>query len=435
MTAVDESVELYAGSIEAVGGGQHATGQGKVVLSWVPTPSVVFSLDIVEGNFDPVIADEVSLKLEGYGNAIAAQITGISNDIGPGRSSCRLSGIVSNGEGRTALADFSHVDFALANFVNFRGNWITNLSGHNSWAGRSVLQFDNWKLTIDKVEPERLKPNSKAALAAGFLITHSARLERRDGALFSVEEAKLVLDVLYWFFSFCRAKPTPAVLPQGFDSNGNPVWSEWANLNLAPLADERSWFNSLNSEGVEGLIQGFWSKFNDPAWKKAVKLAVYWYLESNAVGNDSALILAQAAFELLTWNMLVKSGPRISRSEFKDRNTAESRLGMALSAAKIPDKVPDTLTALLRLANVEGWSNGPASLVNVRNALVHTSRDSHEECLDELDAHSLFEACALSLWYLELLLLSLFDYQGQYSSRLIFSGFRGSEVSSVPWKK
>ena len=44
-----------------------------------------------------------------------------------------------------------------------------------------------------------------------------------------------------------------------------------------------------------------------------------------------------------------------------------------------------------------------------------------------------YEAWSLALWYLELLLLLLFEYQGQYSNRLKRDVYRGEEVERVPW--
>jgi len=44
-----------------------------------------------------------------------------------------------------------------------------------------------------------------------------------------------------------------------------------------------------------------------------------------------------------------------------------------------------------------------------------------------------FEAYLLSLWYLELVLLWLFDYRGKYSNRLGWKGWNAESVECVPW--
>jgi hypothetical protein len=88
------------------------------------------------------------------------------------------------------------------------------------------------------------------------------------------------------------------------------------------------------------------------------------------------------------------------------------------------------------VATALSWSDGPEILVGLRNALVHPTVEKRrrlEVALEGVFDWAYFEASALSLWYLELLLLSLFDYRGEYSNRLVLSGFRGQEVERVPW--
>jgi hypothetical protein len=45
------------------------------------------------------------------------------------------------------------------------------------------------------------------------------------------------------------------------------------------------------------------------------------------------------------------------------------------------------------------------------------------------------ESWLLTLWYLELSLLRLFNYQGTYANRLIRGGFSGNEAETVPWRQ
>jgi hypothetical protein len=46
-----------------------------------------------------------------------------------------------------------------------------------------------------------------------------------------------------------------------------------------------------------------------------------------------------------------------------------------------------------------------------------------------------WDAWLLGMWYLELVLLRLFDYEGTYSNRLVREGWIGDEVQPVPWAR
>ena len=97
----------------------------------------------------------------------------------------------------------------------------------------------------------------------------------------------------------------------------------------------------------------------------------------------------------------------------------------ALLALEIPADLPDRLKALHGRRGKK-WSDGPDAVTGVRNALVHPSEK------DELPEGAYFEAWQLSMWFLDLVLLRLCGYAGEYANRLALSRWVG-QVEPVPW--
>src|ERR1700677_3657254 len=107
------------------------------------------------------------------------------------------------------------------------------------------------------------------------------------------------------------------------------------------------------------------------------------------LGDDSALILAQAAFELLAWTFFVEDRKSISRSNFKKTGAAERNLLALLNTVGIPTAIPSSLEALTGLASQLNAKNGPASLISIRNAFVHSTNESQKNLRSLRHGHSL----------------------------------------------
>jgi hypothetical protein len=419
---VDKPIQLYRGTLILDAGGQSFAGMGRITLEWLPKPSVRWYLKKTTPPLSPIISPSpVALQLKSVPNKVQAQMTTGHFSGGAGAKPPSVEGYIENGEGKHFDGSLSGIVFHLANFIPFLGDAIRNPGG-GIWKGRANLRGDGWKLTLDGI-------NSRSALSSedgGFVISHVGHLGRDDGRPFPLSEARALLHDLYWYFSFCRGKPSAPVLPVGIDSSGQITWSEWANWNVARLSSNHNWYNDFSAQGLEGTFGGFVSLNKDPLWGDAIKLAIYWYLEAGRVGNDTAIIIAQAAFEKLAWTFLVKDKKLVSVTKLKAMNVAD-QLRELLKFMGIPSTVPASLAELGALASQKRWHDGPQALTGIRNSMVHSAGNRPPVAAN---AQSLFEASMLSLWYLELAILYLLGYAGKYSNRLVMTGWKGQEVES-----
>jgi hypothetical protein len=107
---------------------------------------------------------------------------------------------------------------------------------------------------------------------------------------------------------------------------------------------------------------------------------------------------------------------------------------MFLARAGIPTAIPATMTSLNRYGigkypRDPEMRTGPIALTDYRNEVVHPDRPRRSE---DLGWKIGYEARQLALWYLELALLWICDYQGDYVSRPLKPRVIG-EVNRVPW--
>jgi hypothetical protein len=424
---VDEIVPIFSGHFEVKSDSDAVSGLGKIELKWFPSPRVSWDLEAVDaGAFHSFfLLGPVKLKIPGYDNEISAQITSLNTS---SDKPIQLFGIVDNGEGRQTTRELAYVIFSLANFTPFFGAVVRNDDGTQASKSRAILVGGGWRITLDGLWSQ---DNQRGELDEHFFLSHVGRVEREDGSTFRSDEAKPILDDLYWFLSFCRGRPTPAILPVGFDRDGRESWSEWGSWKIYRFKEKRNWYNDFSAEGLERGFPGFLHLAGDSVWNKPVRLAIYWYLEAENAGNDSGIILAQAAFELLAWSYFVETEQRYSAGRF-DVMRFREKLTLLLHEVGVPLVLPQTLQELATSASTAGWNDGPSALVGIRNAMVHPTTKNQNR-IDVLTGSTLFEASQLSLWYLEMILLWLFRYHGSYSNRLIISGWKGEEVAAVPW--
>ena len=257
----------------------------------------------------------------------------------------------------------------------------------------------------------------------GFALTHWGKVTRLDGKAFSKESVKSFMETLNQFLSFARGVSCGMTLIKGIDETGETIWEEWGVTMVQPWMSHRSCLDTLNGATLEDLFVGFWRYFQAHPQDSRTHPALEWYLESNAQeASHTSIVLNQAALECLTVEVV---GERI-----KEKNgvkTKEEKRGdwiaRALSKAQADVRIPDPFKNAL---GTKRFGHGPHALVDLRNGLVHQKMKNG---IPSSEVQR--QARKLGLWYIELLLLKLFEYSGLYSNRLTRK-WRG-DVETVPW--
>jgi hypothetical protein len=428
----NESIMLYEGPLIFRTSISECQGGGTVRFVWLPRPEVVF--DVPEATPLEVVphlgAGMLTSPTRHFG--CAASVSNLRLQGGPEGSTLGFQGhvvewpTVTNGDGLTAVV------FHLANFHSFlRPRPQPEQPDYD--IHRTVFEAEGWRVTLEAVENINGLTDSLDG-CAGCAFTHAGRVERANGSPFDATTACELLDAFFYFFSFARGQWSPALLPVGLDSQGNRVWERWDARTTSDWRFRHSWFPEHMPDCLADVFPGFMRLWKDPDWNQTLRVAIHWYIESNAQAGaiEGALVLHQLAIELLASRLFVEERRKYTEAQFRKTNLfpAETKMKLLLTEAKIPTAIPVNLANLAGVGQTENWADGPITRTRLRNCITHPT-GRNRQTLDRVSSSARFEAINLALWYLELILLWLMGYNGGYVNRLTVK-FNG-EQEKVPW--
>lgn len=430
----DQAILLYTGAVRLIDRAENPTSiRGDVRLEWLPSPRVTLRSAEVSPCLLPTLLDDMNggplaptrPHLSVRVPAAPVEIPAFVSHLGKGLTLRLLAPVeVGMQEG------FASVVFHVPNFPDYHGGAISSRGGRRRWAGRVTLEFDGWRVTLDEIN-HHSHLERRLSRAAGVGITHIGTLERADGSLFGSHATKHVLERLSFLLSFVRGAWTCCTLPVACGNDGGERWAEWGAPRVA-RTNGLSWLSEIHPESMALLAPGFFTRIEAWHWWEAITFALNCYYESNAADGmlQTATVLEQTALETLAWTYFVEDG-RLTEEAFTARARwgASDRIRMLLCEAHVPMGIPAQLASLSTLAQREGWQDGPRALTALRNAIAHPNR---RKALGDLFEPSLADCWRLGVWYLEMVLLWLFAYDGVYASRLNPNPVPG-HVERVPW--
>jgi hypothetical protein len=412
-------------------------GLAEVSLQFLPSPSLVikarFDADSVVPihslGFGPHLLRFVSRNTE-----TEVIVTELSTEY-VGTMSVQAT-LVPNGEmvsfGLTDRPTIREVRFHVVNFLNFYSHddqFSNNRSFGDETTGRwqllgaTNLAVDGWRITLSAL-PTTSDLEKALRAQGGYAITHVGTVKREDDDLFSVDQAKDLLDCLHYFLSFARGFWVSLVLPVGLSQEGERVWQEWGITLIDRWRFVLSWFDGASGQLLKEVFPGFWRRWTDSIWNEAMRMAIYWYVESNTKPADTGVALSQFALELLDKLLRPGSGEQECRRS-SNRPPAGKRFKGLLDSLAIPTQIPASLSPLAFLAREKGWSDGPEAFAGIRNKIVHA------DTMNQTPLSIRGQAWKLGQWYLEMVLLRLFGHVGRYANRLSYR-HRG-QTDLVPW--
>jgi hypothetical protein len=156
---------------------------------------------------------------------------------------------------------------------------------------------------------------------------------------------------------------------------------------------------------------GFLRRWQDPDCHEPIGQAIAWYLQGKRGTPETALLLGQSALELIGWVQFVEStNGNMSASSFHALS-ASDRVCRLLSAHAVQPDIPNIYVQLNEI-QIDGnpFDHGPHAITTVRNGIVHPKKSKRLHVLGP-DPSARIQAANLCLYYLECVLLSLFDYK------------------------
>ena len=279
-----------------------------------------------------------------------------------------------------------------------------------------ALQAQSWLVRIDPV-PNFIELENTLRTDGGYAVTHRGMIQRTDGEGFSKDDAHIFLRGLEHFVSFVCGSRCGVNNVIGFDAEGNESWKQWGSYHVSQWKRCRSWSDVTIRNTLSEVFEQFWLKYHNSS--DHLDRVLGWYVHSNeSAALDMCIVLNQTVLEILT--DLMPSG--------KETKTGK-RIAKLLCKQGIDYQIPTLCSELIALAKQNGFDHGPHTLVMIRNSIVHATVKVDINSID-----TYYEAKQLGLWYVELLLLRMFKYGGEYASRLIDVQQTGN-TEPVPWAK
>ena len=348
-----------------------------------------------------------------------------------------------------------HLDEIRFYLVNFQVIFLVDdvrRKGQSDSKALLSLRANGWKVDIERRLdfPQALHHLEEQR---GYAITHNCRLwkeaEYGDYRQFTFEEAEPVLEAIQLFFSFVRGGMVGVALPVGY-RNSVSMFEQWYVTSVdpgrypdpgrsRPFPGWYLWFDDLDanreaSKWLPPLFNQFAVKWwhHDAQfqrfWRNVFRELIYTYTDAERIDERRGIVPACTALETLGWAILVVTERWLTGERQPDggrggyeRLTAADQMRLLLRWAGITTEVPGTLSRLTQKAASNSW-DGPQVVTWVRNRVVHPDR--HDQLVDGIAA----ESWLLAMWYTELAVLKLLNYDGYYRDRL-----DGGKIKRVPW--
>ncbi|MFZ1897520.1 hypothetical protein [Methanoregula sp.] len=323
----------------------------------------------------------------------------------------------------------SKVIFHLFNFKDKKGTTRKVIGSENSWYSLGVTELESrkWKVELHEIKKSDEAGNRKKHSPS---LSHVCCLTRSDGSEFNGKAARQMLLDLRLFFTFSQGAFCPPVMPVGYDINDKKVWA----LGSSPHHPDSSmsWFDQHHSEELARLFPGFMSRLENDRWRETFQTVIYWGARSNNThggGIDTGIILTQIALERLAYEYSLDDPDNHGPHSFDKLPNASSKLRYLFSQIDIPLEIPHNFNEIKELSDKKGFTDAPRFLTELRNSMVHPINKQRH-----LFTGLYPDAWRLGMWYLELAILRLCNYEGTYVNRLADEHWVG-EVEDVPWTK
>ena len=418
------SIKVAETSISTINAAPVGKVFAQVMLHLSPTPRICIEIDSVQlpSDFDESAgAFDISLD---SGATFSVRPDHVRFERTKDKLFCKGSFTLASGSVTPIqpVDELTEVQFGLLNFPAFLGEEYqppkTIEECKRGYQRRDFVKLEAspWVIEVKSFKNTR-ETIQRLRADGGYGLTHEGSIRRSDWKSFSVNQVPPLMELLRLFLSFARGANCGLTLVVGMNDKGQRAWETWSASRPSPWSGVRSWFDHDDGMTLAELFPGFYRRLWKAPGHHPLTMALQWYLLSNETRSlEGGIVLTQAALERLSQELVEAKGNRKEGVWIAD----------ALNEAGIPVTIPSELQKLKELTNSKTFQHGPHMLVKMRNNLIHAQME-----FETLPGDIYFQARQLGLWYVELLLLRIFDYKGKHGNRL-FQGWRG-EVRLVPW--
>lgn len=359
--------------------------------------------------------DNAILEVYGY-KPINVTVT-VSSDL-------MLEGYINDGYIKSKNYFVDSIDFYIVNLDRYSGKLI--MHEDKLFAGRMEFNIGDLEVTIDKRYDFTKELNRDLKDKSGTIITHIGRMKKKDGSLFKTNNINDVLDNISMSLSFMCGRYVDICIVKGYELNNN-IFRLCRECIVNPFRFVPNWRDTVaNNHNIEKYMTLMCNKLNDLYYGQVIKQVIDWYIET--LGNttiENNIISMQIALETLSYVVLVEQQKILSDEEF-DENVSSTNIRMLLNSCKIPIGKEELHLFDEYIQNK--FVDGVDLITYFRNKIVHPSRKKNRATLHIEDMWNIIQ---IAIRYVELVILYLINYKGEYSNRLKERSY--GKVELVPW--
>lgn len=417
---IDEDIIIYQGRF-CIYLDKKYKCSGIVYYKMTPPVAINFKAQILSVYEEDINIglDYDNAVLDMYGYKLASITINSINDF-------NIDGYINDNYIKSKNSFVDYVDFHIVNLDKFPGVLIKHVD--KLFAGRMQFDINEYTVIIDKRYDYRKELKESLKSKSGSIITHIARIQRKDLKSFKTNNIIDFLDRISIALSFMCGRYIGICTAKGYKDSNN-VYRLWRENIITPYKFVPTWTDTIsNHHNIEKYMSLMCKKLEDRYCGYVIKNVIDWYIESlGDITIENNIISIQIALETLSYMMLVEQEELLDNDEF-DLNSAAKNIKMALKLCKIP-------YGLEELELFDDWIksrfyDGVDLVIYFRNKIVHPTRRDNRARLSIEDMWNIIQ---IGTRYVELMLLSFIGYKGEYSNRLKERCF--GEIDVVPWNK
>jgi hypothetical protein len=326
------------------------------------------------------------------------------------------------------------IHFSIPNLREFHGfpvkskiNETTKIS-----MNRLLLDDEDFVISIDKCQDfdERQKSLNEKG---GYIILYAGELTFKKKKV-THAKATEIIQRLNAFLTFMNGRRTSAIFIKGIHGH-EVIWSDFTDYFVDPYKTVYSWPQRDSIEGINELWKNFKSIWLGKDGKDFLITLIHWYVEanSNAGFSEGSIIMAQTALELI-YNWWIIEQKKMIIGKDSENISASNKIRLLLTQLNIDFEIPNGFNNLNNFLNNNKIIDAPEAAVYIRNAIVHSQHEKRKK-LSQIDFRVKHEALQLYIWYIEISLLRILDFNGKYFNRSSKEIFSVNAEEYVPWNK
>lgn len=437
MTEANSSIKIYEGEYLLKDDTEEIKVNGIITFDWVANSGSHFSGQAVleRSQFKTFTNSHSVYKiiingLE-FGNGFITK-----NSFGSNFEGSFIKGTLSQ---QAVLGDKSisveKITFSIPNLRDLLGLPVKKVTSQNisTLMNRLRLENDNYIISIDKCSNYKKRLESLEE-KGGYIILYYGEIVSKKGSL-KLEDTKEVFHCLDTFLTFINGRRTSAMFLQGI-FEGEVIWCDYTDYFVDPYKVVQSWQQRHSIRGLNELWKNFSSLWKETEDKNFLTSAIHWYVEANGNSgfSEGSIIMAQTALELL-YNWWVIEHKKLIIGKDSENINASNKIRLLLSQLNINHSAPEAFKQLEQfIVDSKDIIDAPDAVVQIRNAIVHSQEEKRKK-LSAIHYKAKYEALQLCIWYIEMTLLCILDFDDIYFNRCSKEIYASKAEELVPWTK